>query len=96
MEPINFHGREITVSGALPLKIKDWKALDKLGVSPNGLTENNIGQLSILIYYILSKADPSVTQDEVDDLTMEEAVKIIGAMKLTETPDRPTLMPSTS
>lgn len=94
---VQFKGREIDLAVVVPLKIRDWKLLEKKGVTPNGLSDTKINDISILAHYVLSKADPTVTEEDIDGLTLDELVSILRDAKPGESViDRPTLTPSTS
>ena len=94
---VSFKGREIDLSTVVPLKIRDWKLLEKKGISPKGLSENKVSDIAVLCHYVLSKADPTVTEEDVDGLTLDELVGILKDSKPSESViDRPILTPSMS
>jgi len=90
---INLSGREIDVSGVLPLKIKNWRELTtKHGITPQSMQEPSVDQLATVMTYILNKADPSVTSDDVDNLTLPQLLELAGSLRTdeAEVADRPT------
>ena len=86
-------GKQVDLSAVLPLKLRHWKELEKVGITDGKLRDNASATLiSQLMYYVLNKADASVTQDMVDDeftindpRLIEIAHAIVG-----EKADRPT------
>jgi len=74
---MQFKGKEIDLSKALPFKMRDYIALDKTyGIQ---LTDFQRGDLSIekianMYFYILHKADDSITLDDVLDLDPNDPV----------------------
>lgn len=84
---------EFDLSGVLPLRVRDWRALEKQGLKLRDLE----GQLSfetaaILGQYVLKKANPKIADDFVDDLTLAEVMQIAKAVPQAEVAalDRPT------
>ena len=86
-------GKQVDLNAVLPLKLRHWKELEKVGITDGKLRDNASATLiSQLMYYVLNKADASVTQDMVDDeftindpRLIEIAHAIVG-----EKADRPT------
>jgi hypothetical protein len=98
---VKLNGREIDVAKAVPLTMGDWRALRKLGVTPQALArlgeDVDVEVLAAYAFYVLHKADPAVTSEEVDGLTFEQLspiMQIIGAAGRTDG-DRPFSAPST-
>lgn len=69
---IVLNGRRIDLSLALPLVIRDWKALEREGLTPARLREPTISDAAAIAFYVLHKADAAVTQDEVDSLALND------------------------
>lgn len=65
---VELNGRQIDLSKALPLKIRDWNQLDRQGVTVERLERPSMPTIAAVLYYVLHKADSSVTQDEIDNL----------------------------
>lgn len=89
---IELNGRKIDLNKALPLKLGDWKRLEKQGVTPASLSEGKISDSVAIIFYVLHKADETVTEEEVEDLTMTDPVvlKTVGLLQASEeNVDRP-------
>jgi hypothetical protein len=68
------NGRQIDLKDAVPLKLRDWKALEKMGVTVDKVTNGNVEAMVALFYHILHKSDSSVTLEEVEDLTLDDPV----------------------
>src|SRR3990167_5490154 len=71
---VTFKGKEIDLSKVLPLKLRNWKELEKLGVTAKQFETGMMQTTSTVVYYILNKADSSVTQDDVDDLALNDPI----------------------
>lgn len=86
-------GREIELSGALPLRIKDWKALKTKGVSLESLRkgEADVDSMAALAAYVLEKAHAG-DGALVDELTLPELTRILNSITEAEASevDRPT------
>jgi hypothetical protein len=93
-------GHELDLAAALPLKVRDWKQLDKAGITPETLRSAEtltIAVSSAFVSHIVAKANSAVTQEMIDDLTLTELTEIL--MKIGEVQqriDRPTSPSSTS
>lgn len=70
MDEVILNGRSIDLSRVLPLRLRDWKILEASGVI--GQRERSITESSEIVYYILHAADPSVTREEIDNLTISD------------------------
>lgn len=79
---VTLAGKELDLSQVLPLKLRDWKNLEKMGLNPKRLEEGSMADTSILVFYVCNKADATVTQDMVDDLSLDdpELVRVINAI----------------
>jgi hypothetical protein len=98
---VELNGRTIDVARTLPLTMGDWRALRKLGVTPHALTrlgeDLDVEVLAAYAFYVLHKADPSVTSEEVDGLTFDQLGPILLAVGAAsqQDGDRPFSAPST-
>lgn len=91
------NGKQVDLTAALPIKVKDWKALEKHGVSVTSLSNPSVEVLVNFVGYIAHKANPGIDIPDVDEMTMEEllqAVNLISVEK--EKIDRPFSTSSTS
>lgn len=75
--PLMLGGREVDLTKALPLKLRDWRKLEKDGITSKAIEGGAMEATFNLAFYILKKADPAVTEDEVDDLTLTELKRVI-------------------
>lgn len=97
MAKLTLNGKVIDLDAALPLRIKDWKALKaKHNVTPEQLgSSNNFEALSVVVWYAANKVDNTITQDMVDELTLGEMMDaFLNTQK--DVIDRPFLTPSTT
>jgi len=88
---VEFKGKTLDLSKALPLKLRDWKVLERKGASSKQFEEGIIGATSIVVWYVLNKVDGSITQDDVDDMDLGDPVlqKVSKAIGGQQTLDRP-------
>lgn len=87
---VTFKGKTFDLAKALPLKLKDWKKLEKAGINSKQFEEGAINAISVVTHYVLNKIDSTITQDDVDELDLgdpilQEVMKAVGG----EVPDRP-------
>jgi hypothetical protein len=98
---VTLNGRTIDLSRVLPLTLGDWRGLKKLGVTPQLLSrldkDTDADVIAAYAFYLLHKADPTVTPDEVDALTFEQLGPILLAIGAAsqQDGDRPFSAPST-
>lgn len=92
---VEFKGKKIDLSKALPLKLRDWKELERRGVTAKQFDQGVMQAISSVAYYVLSKVDTTITQDDVDDLELKDPVlqQVMTAIG-GEAPDRPSLTSS--
>lgn len=95
---IEIKGKKIDLSAALPLKLKDWRYLEKKGVNIAKISDSPIESQIKIICYVVSKVDTSITQDDIEDLDLNHPaiVAIMGAVNTRNDIDPPTLTSSTS
>ena len=73
--------REIDLSKALPLKLRDWRILEKKGITAKTLENTSIEAVAELVFLVLNKADGTVTMEEVDDLEDDlEGIVTLGGV----------------
>lgn len=94
MTKLMLKGEEVDLSAALPLKVADWRALEKVGISIDSFTDENskmtIEKMTQVALRILGKAG----KDEafVNDLSLDELTSVFAALgkKEAEPVNRPT------
>ena len=67
---IEIKGKTIELNGTLPLKLKDWRILEKKGVNITKINDAPIDNQVKILMYVLSQADSSITQDDVESLDL--------------------------
>jgi len=78
-------GRTVNLAGVLPLRVKDWKALEARGINPRKLGDSvSVTDAAAYMLFVLQKADPAVTSEDVDDLSMAEAAEILKVLNVIE------------
>jgi hypothetical protein len=99
---IEVDGRVIDVAPLLPLKMGAWKQLRKLGVDPvaigqkinrgNGEVSGEV--LETLVYFVLKRFDPTLTDQILDDHLELQPVMRLGSVIMrwegTKTTEGPT------
>lgn len=90
---MKLNGRDFDLSKALPLRIKDWRALKKQGVTLEALRkgEVDVDSMAELASYVLNKAEAG-SGAAVEELTLPELTQILNAITDAEVQevDRPT------
>jgi len=69
---ITLCGRVLDFTNHIPLKIKDWKALKKQGILAKDVESGDVDSMAAMLAYVVQKADPTITQADVDELEMED------------------------
>lgn len=96
---VDLNGRRIDVSKVLPLLMKDIRALHRRGVNiERAIDEKDVEMQFQMAFYILNRADPAVTEAELESLTADAYAELWGQINAAATQfreaDRP--LPSTS
>ena len=71
LKNIVLDGRTFDLSSVLPLRVRDWKQLKKLEVFTNQ-EQDPMDRSFAVVMYVLKKADNTVADDFVDNLTLDE------------------------
>lgn len=71
---VTFKGKVVDLSKVFPLKLRNWKELEKMGVSAKQFESGAIQATSSIVFYVLNRADGSITQDDVDDLSINDPI----------------------
>ena len=89
---IEIKGKTIELNGTLPLKLKDWRILEKKGVNITKINDAPIDNQVKILLYVLSQADSSITQDDVEslDLNHPAILAIMGNINSKENLNLPT------
>ena len=78
---INVGGKSLDLSGVLPFSIKNWKKLKtQHGITPQNLgakIEEDIETMAIVVHQAVVLVDPSITLDQVEELTPQEISEIL-------------------
>ena len=86
-------GKEVDMRKALPLTLGDFRKLKKNhNVEQKDLGGGDIEITVRFTHYLLSKANPAVTEEDVDSLTMEDLNTIMKTLTTKDfmVVDRPT------
>ena len=64
------NGKTVDLTKVIPMTVKDWKALKKSGVDVVKISGGEIGmdELVILVEYLCKKANPELTEEDLDAL----------------------------
>lgn len=78
---VELNGRKIDLSRAFPLKVADWKALGKIGITPDRLAGKvDVDALCGYALFVLRKADATVPTDEIDNLPFTGLLRLLKQM----------------
>jgi len=83
---IDLNGRKINLLRAFPLVRKDWEALAPLGATWGRLASVTENPAAVYAYatYIVLKADPEASADDVARLTSEQLIDLLKVIRQTE------------
>ena len=73
---MDINGKEIDLSRVLPLKVKDWRELEKHGITVAELQKESIESFARFAKYCASKGNDSITHDDINQLELEELIAI--------------------
>lgn len=96
MTHVTVNGLDVDLDRAFPLTLKDWRTLKSRGVTPHSLQQGaDADQIHALVHHILSKAEPRVTEADVDALSMrgaalKQVMAVLQASEAENAADRPT------
>lgn len=69
--------REVDLDKALPITVRDWRALKKLGINVLTVFQDlDPDNVFLIAKYLVQKADPSVPEDDLLDLPPIHLVRI--------------------
>lgn len=78
---VDLNSRKIDLSKAFPLLTKDWKALGKIGITPDRLAGKvDVEALCGYALFVLRKADATVPSDELDNLPFTGLLRLLKQM----------------
>lgn len=73
---IDFAGRQIDLAKALPLRLRDYRALERAGINADhaiaAIADGKLEGLFQVTLHILQKADSHVTEAELEALTPDQ------------------------
>lgn len=77
---VKINGKEIDLRPALPLTVDDWEQLEKVGVDLFKVRAENLtaGMIRKVAKFIVQKADPSVTDEQVGKLPGRTAARMLN------------------
>ena len=69
--------REIDVTKALPLRVRDMLRLADMGVTRDKLANPDIAEILKIAIVIIQRCAPEIKMAEIEDMNYEDAVKIL-------------------
>lgn len=89
---ITVSGKEVDLAQALPMTVGDMRKLKKVGVDyPGNFNTRDPDHVVLFIHYFCNKTGQELTEDEVDTLTLKEAMAVLHFLLSIPSPvDRPT------
>jgi len=73
------NGKDVNLAVALPLTLGDWKKLELDGVNGDALKGSpSFSVISKMILHVAHKADPTITEDDIDTIDINELGTIMG------------------
>ena len=94
---VEIKGKKIDLTSALPLKLRDWKELEKRGANAKQFENGMITAMSIVAHYVVGKVDNTITQNDIDDMELNDPTlqSIMQAVGGTQKVD-PNISPSST
>lgn len=85
-------GKKVNLSDLFPLKWKDAKELQRLGVDDEKLASGNLEVVENLVIYLLNRAGADITPDVLDDMDVAEIKRVMTIFQeaAQQEVDRPT------
>lgn len=84
------NGKTCDLSTVLPLKLGDWKKLEQKGLTQDRLAKLSMTDLCELVFYVLNKANPEVTMEDIEQLTPAQIQPLADLISDEGQADRPT------
>lgn len=78
MNKLNINGKEIDLSLVRALKMRDWAALDSMGIRE--VSNANVTQLMQFLHYVLRRSRPDIEMADIEELS---ATEFAAALKAT-------------
>lgn len=82
---VNINGKEVDLSGAIPIKMGDMRKLTALGVDLNEFTKKaeskelpDMDQTANLIFHFANKCNSEITQDDIDEMELDDLADIVN------------------
>ena len=69
-------GKEIDLRKAVPLKVKDFRRLQEMGVDLTNLNPNDFNSSVKMVLVVLQKCDPEIKEADVEDMEVTALAKI--------------------
>lgn len=79
MTVLNVNGKVIDLDKAVPLKVRDFKQLKKIGIALDKMHEDIDIQTAMLLY-VSRKCNDAVTEDDIEGLTKSQMVEFLNAV----------------
>ncbi len=88
----------VNLKPALPLLLRDWLALQELGVTMETMSKATLPVMHALAKYVITKARPDVPDEAILNMTMTQLKKVFTSVAESEEEDvdRPSSTSSTS
>lgn len=73
---MQINGKEVNLDDVVPLKVRDWRELEKHGITLKKLQEESVEHIARFVTFCGGKGNPDIKRDDVDDLTLDELVGV--------------------
>lgn len=88
----DINGKKVNLGKAIPLRIGDWRTIkEEHDIDPTNLTKvmEDFNQLVKLCTYVIQKANPEVTPDDIDTMTFDNLFEMFTSTTNAGSTDRP-------
>lgn len=72
------NGKPVDLSGIVPLKVGDWRAMQGHGITLDKLGSGDVEQLARFATYVAGKANTEIKKADIDALTLPALSAFVG------------------
>jgi hypothetical protein len=85
------NGKSVVISHRLDdLTVKDWKELERGGLTLKAMAEVSISQIAQLVYQVMKKSSPDLTMEDIDTMSLDTLKAVFVFIQKAVPVDRPT------
>lgn len=74
------NGKEADIGAVLPLRVKHWRELEKIGIGTAELRAPSVDIAARFAAYVAHLANPDITESDIDALEMSDMNAVMNAI----------------